>query len=53
MLTNFIILVMSLFGGSGDADSAVPPPDSKPTIEIPKPSNYEKGGNERGGWDHN
>lgn len=53
MLTNFILLVMSLFGGHSNAGSAVPPPDSKPTIEIPKPSNYEKGGDQRGGWDRN
>jgi hypothetical protein len=54
MLANLIILVLAVIGVSDGIGNTKPAPDTKPGIEIPKPSSYnEKAGEDRGGWDRN
>ncbi len=55
MLTNLFILILSLFGLSSKPSQDTKP-SSKDTsaIEVPKPTSYEKGGQQPGGgWDLN
>lgn len=57
MLTNLLMLFLSLFGLNQQADSSrKPAPDNKPGTEIPKPSSYDHKSTEKragGGWDLN